>query len=388
MRILLMAVIGMLSTQAALAQRESPEAIFREAQQAQQTGNYSAAAEKYQQLTVMHPELVSAHANLGVVLVQLGRYDEALTQYYIALTQAPDNGALRLNLALAYYKKDDFAAAAAQFASLNKENPNDLRIGVLLGKCELQIGLVDQAVAVLEPLEKDYADNMDLEWALGTAYLRSGRNLEAANRFEKVAERVRSADAYQMAANTYLGLTYFDKARHDAETVLQINPRSPKAHIVLGMIADFAGDANTAVEEYSKALQLDPNDMQAQIQHAGALLRAQQYDDARKQLDHTLSIDPNAVGARYLLAQVEKAQGNSEAELTQLEAVEKQSPEWLSPHVELTALYYKLKRTDDGEREKKIVDELRQKEQDRRGEARVISPQVPPQVISPEIPRQ
>jgi tetratricopeptide (TPR) repeat protein len=386
MRVPLVLIVSLLCAYGS-AQNADPQEMFREAQEAQQNGNYAAAAEKYRQLTIMHPEVVAAHANLGVVLVQLGRYDEAISQYHIALTEAPDNPALRLNLGLAYYKKGDFPAAAAQFAALNKATPEDLRIGVLLGKCELQIGLVGQAIAVLEPLEKDHADNADLEWALATAYLRSGRNLDAANRFQKVADQTNLADAYQLAANTYLGLTYFDEARRDAEKVLQINRTSPKAHIVLGMIADFSADTQTAVKEYGKALQLDPKDLQAQIQYAGALLRAQQYEEARKQLNRTLSVDANAFGARYLLAQVEKAEGKSESAVQQLETVEKQSPDWLTPHVELAALYYKLKRPEDGEREKKIVDELRQKEQDRRGETQVISPQVPRQVLSPDLPR-
>jgi thioredoxin-like negative regulator of GroEL len=59
--------------QSALAQDTSAEAMFQEAQQAQQKGDYTTAAQKYQQLTAAHPELVSAHANLGVVLVQLAR---------------------------------------------------------------------------------------------------------------------------------------------------------------------------------------------------------------------------------------------------------------------------------------------------------------------------
>src|SRR5205807_2965503 len=98
------------------------------------------------------------------------------------------------------------------------------------------------------------------EWALGTAMLRSGENLEGVKRIQKVADQAQNADAYQLAANVYLGLTFFDNARRDAEAVLRLNPKSPKAHIVLGMIDDFAGDANSAAEEYQKALEIDPND--------------------------------------------------------------------------------------------------------------------------------
>ena len=245
----------LLSASLAAGQETGPEELFNQAHQAQQSGKVELAIQKYKELIQIHPEVVAAHANLGVVLVSLGRYDEAIAEYHVALTEAPSSPPLVLDLALAYYKKGDFAAAASHLAALHKENPSDVRIATLLGKCETQLGLIGQALAVLEPLEKSNGDNLDLEWALGTAMLRAGENLEGVKRIQKVADQAQNAEAYQLAANVYLGLTFFDNARRDAETVLRLNPKSPKAHIVLGMIDDFAGDANAAAEEYQKALE-------------------------------------------------------------------------------------------------------------------------------------
>jgi tetratricopeptide (TPR) repeat protein len=371
----------------AVAQNSDPEVTFREAQNAQQTGDYAAAAEKYQQLTMLHPELVSAHANLGVVLVQLGRYDEAIAQYNVALTQVPDNPALRLNLALAYYKKGDFAAAAAQFAGLNKEKPSDVRISTLLGNCELKIGLVDQAIALLQPLEASNPNNLDLVWALGTALLRKNQSLEGLKLIQRVADQAKNnVEAYQYAANISLGLTLFDEAKRDAEAVIRLKPDSPKAYVVLGMIDDYASDPKQAIQDYSKAIELDPKDVQARTQLTSALIRDKRYDDARKQAGQVLALDPNSTAAHYLVAQVEQAQGSWEAAAQQLETVVQQNPDWLLPHVQLSALYYRLKKPEDGAKEKAIVDRLREGEQKRRSETEEIHPQIPTQVINPDLP--
>jgi len=104
----------------AAAQESAPEQLFQDAAQAQQRGDYELAVRKFQELIRVDPNIVAAHANLGVVLVSLGRFDEAITQYHIALAEAPGSPALQLDLGLAYYKRDDFAGAAAQFASLHK----------------------------------------------------------------------------------------------------------------------------------------------------------------------------------------------------------------------------------------------------------------------------
>src|SRR5579863_666433 len=60
----------------------NPRQLFQEAQQAQQRGDNALAVSKYQELLRFHPEIVAAHADLAVVLVSLGRYDEAISQYH------------------------------------------------------------------------------------------------------------------------------------------------------------------------------------------------------------------------------------------------------------------------------------------------------------------
>ncbi|PYY05166.1 MAG: hypothetical protein DMG69_27665 [Acidobacteria bacterium] len=376
----------LLSASLAAGQETGPEELFNQAHQAQQSGKVELAIQKYKELIQIHPEVVAAHANLGVVLVSLGRYDEAITEYHVALTEAPGSAPLVLDLALAYYKKGDFAAAASHFAALHKENPADLRVGTLLGKCEIQLGLIGQALAVLEPLEKSNGDNLDLEWALGTAMLRSGENLEGVKRIQKVADQAQNADAYQLAANVYLGLTFFDNARRDAEAVLRLNPKSPKAHIVLGMIDDFAGNANSAAKEYEKALEIDPNDMQARIRLASALYSQRRLDAARQEATRVLNAVPDAYGALFIVAEVELAERKLQEAQKDFEKVTQESPDWIQPHVQLAALYYRLKRPADGDRERAIVDRLRDQEQKRREQAHVITPQVAPQFVSPEIP--
>jgi tetratricopeptide (TPR) repeat protein len=359
------------------AQEPDPQQVFQEAAQAQERGDLSLAASKYQEVIRMNPSVVAAHANLGVVLVSLGRYDEAITQYHIALAEAPGDPALRLNLGLGYYKKGDFAGAAAEFASLHRENPSDLRIATLLGNCQLQLGLVDQAIALLEPLEKTNPDNLDLEWALGNALIRTGQTLDGLKRIQKVADKGQNADAYQLAADLYLGLTLFDQAKEDAQAVIRLNPNAAKAYVVLGMIDDFAGNEKDAQDNYRKALQIDPKDNQARLQLANAFLIDRKLNEARQEIDRALAIEPNSLAARYELARLERTEGNLAAALKDLEAIERQDPQWLPPHVELSALYYRLQRPSDGDREKEIVNKLRTEEQDRRGQNHVISPRVP-----------
>lgn len=96
------------------AQGPDPQQLLQQADEAQQRGDTQLAVRMYQELIRLHPDMIAARANLGITLVALGRFDEAIAQYRAALTQAPDDPVLRLDLALAWYKQAEFGKAASE----------------------------------------------------------------------------------------------------------------------------------------------------------------------------------------------------------------------------------------------------------------------------------
>ncbi len=114
----------MLTPVTAAAQAPDPQRLFQEAAEAQERGDLTAAVRKYQQLIRLRPEMIAARANLGIALVALGRFDEAIAQYRTALTQAPDDPVLRLDLALAWYKQAEFGKAASELEILRRQRPD------------------------------------------------------------------------------------------------------------------------------------------------------------------------------------------------------------------------------------------------------------------------
>ena len=116
---------------AACAQSSSPDRLFRDAVAAQQQGDNALAVRKYQELLKSYPDSVEVRANLGAALSDLGRYDEAIMQYQAVLAKK-DSAGLRLNLALAYYKKGALREAVRQLDTLRAAQPDDTRVATLL----------------------------------------------------------------------------------------------------------------------------------------------------------------------------------------------------------------------------------------------------------------
>ena len=50
------------------------------------------AAAEYRQFLQMHPEATAIHSNLGAALAGLGRFEEAISEYKIALETVPCPG--------------------------------------------------------------------------------------------------------------------------------------------------------------------------------------------------------------------------------------------------------------------------------------------------------
>jgi tetratricopeptide (TPR) repeat protein len=359
------------------AQGPDPQKLFQEASDALKRGDTELAVRDYQELLRLHPDFIAARANLGLALVSLGRLDEAIAQYQAGLAQVPDDPGLRAKLAMAYYVKGDLPEAADGFSSVLKDKPGNMEIATRLANCYVRLGHADQALSVLSPLGEAHPDDVSLQLTLGWALVSAGRGKEGLERIDRAAHRARSAEAYKGAAAADLSVEAFENARRNVAEAIRLNPHLPGVYTLSGMIATRLGDYDGAAVAFEKELEANPDDFQAQL-HFGEVLYTQRgLDAARAHLERALEIVPDSPVALYDLGRVKSAQGQPEAAVKDLERVVRARPDWIKPHVELSALYYRLKRPEDSEREKRIVDRLADEERQRLSQAHTLSTRTP-----------
>ena len=359
----------------AWTQGSGPEQLFRDAAEAQKRGDDALAVRKYQELVKLRPDVLAVRANLGAALAHLGRYEEAIAQYRAALALAPGHPGLRLNLALAYYKKADLPHATAEFRSLHDGDPGNFQVTVLLGTCLERQGHDADAIAVLSPLEAAHAEDLDLAWALGAALIHTGRLRDGLARVQRVAERGDSAEAWLLAGDTSLRLNFFEQALRDVDTAIRLNSRLPGAYTLRGKTLQYLGDDEGAATALRKALEANANDFEAQLNLGAVLTSARDLEGARQHLAIALRLQPDSPLVRFEMARLERAEGKLEAAVQDMEAVVRADPSWLQPHIELAALYYRVKRPEDGARERALVERL--SEQQRQRELPGVTPPPP-----------
>lgn len=345
------------------AQQPDPDALLKRAIDAQRHGDYSEAITDYRKLLELRPNDAEAKVNLGAALSHVGKYDEAIEMYRSALPSLQNKNMVLMNLALAYYKKGDFEHASEQFAVLHDAQPNDVRNAVLLGDSDLHLGKPDAALNVLEPLESKFSSNMDFEYVLGSAMIKTGRRRDGVTRLEQVGKSGPSPDAYMLAGATLLDMNDFEPARKDLEEAIRLAPTMPGISTLVGVARDKTGDVKDAETAFRDSLKKNPDDFQANLYLGAILYKRRDVDEAKPYLDRALELKPKDSMARYEHAMLKSTAGDYETAAKELESLTKDDPDWLEPHVELAALYYRLHRPEDGAKERQVVDQITAKQQ-------------------------
>jgi tetratricopeptide (TPR) repeat protein len=91
-----------------------------------QCGMYASLETLWQTTLARNPDSWLAHNNLGTILRQEGKVDEAIAQYQMALQIMPGNESVNFNLARALYQNGKADQAIAQFQAALEIEPDDV----------------------------------------------------------------------------------------------------------------------------------------------------------------------------------------------------------------------------------------------------------------------
>jgi TolB-like protein/DNA-binding winged helix-turn-helix (wHTH) protein len=149
-------------------------------------------------------------------------------------------------------------------------------------------------------------------------------------------------------------MTLLGKARASAERALEIDPRSPEAHAVMGLVRlDYQWDRAGSERELKQAIELNPSFAQAHQYYSTTLTTMGRFDDAIREARRAMELDPlsapatTTLGIRYLYA------GRFTEATAQFTKTIAENPEFAVAHWGLAQC---LRRSGDTVRE---LDELR-----------------------------
>jgi tetratricopeptide (TPR) repeat protein len=343
---------------AAGGQPAAPPDAYARAVALQQAGDREGAAAAYREMLKAQPSHVAARSNLGVVLAQLGRYEEAIEAYRAALAVDPKQLKIRLNLGIALYKAARYSDAITELAAVRTAEPGNLQARYLEADCHLRMGEPKTVISLLAPIEPAHQDDLALAYMLGLAYLQEKDVAKGGLLVDRILKRGESAEAHLMLGMAKRSGGDLTGALDELGKAATSNPELPTVHSLYGRVLLETGNRDKARAEFEAEIARNPLDFDAQL-YLGVLLKEEQaFDDAMAHFERAIGVRPGDPGVRYQIATIHVSRGETEKALPVLEGIVKEAPAFLEAHVTLATVYYRLKRREDGDRERAIVDRL------------------------------
>jgi len=317
------------------------------------------AIPEFQAAVVINPESVDAQANLGVLLFFGGKAADSIPHFRAALKGQPGLAKIQGLLGMAESRTLDFEDARKDMEAAFPAIPDQrfqVQLGLELVGLYTDVGDLERAAVVIAQLRKSEPDNAEVLYAAYRTY--SDLAGEAMLSLSLVAPN--SALMHQLMAHELAkqgdtagaignyrealkidpqlpGLHFElaemlnssgtpdaqEEAKNQYKAALATNSLDEKSECRLGEIAYRESDLKESFARYSRAVQLQPNDPEANIGLAKALIEMKQPQKAQALLEHALQIDPtNSVG-HFRLSMLYRQDGRVEDAKRELQEYQK-----------------------------------------------------------------
>jgi protein O-mannosyl-transferase len=207
-----------------------------------QAATYSDIETLWRTTLTRNPECWMAHTNLGLVLFEKGKIDDAIAHYRSALQMQPDWWDAEYNLGTALLAKGQVDEAILHSEKAVSMRPTDPDAQVSLGNLLAQKGRIDEAIAHYQTAITVRPDHFLARYGLGHALLEKGE---------------------------------LDSAIQVCRSALLLRPLDPDCRTTLAIALEEKGNTAEAIQHYQKALELAPRSIPALTNLAWLLATSQ-----------------------------------------------------------------------------------------------------------------
>ena len=274
-----------------------------------QQGKVQEAIEQYEQALRLKPDFAEVHDDLASALVQTGKIKDAIAHFEQALQIKPDFAEAHYNLGVALEQADRVQEAIGHYEQALRINPDFAEAHYNLGLALLGQGRLQEAISHWERALRLKPDYAEAHYYLGVALGQTGRMTEAIGHYEQA---VRIKPDFAVAHNK-LGLALVQVGRRQEaiehwEQALRIKPDLVDAHSNLGSALFQAGKVQEAIGHWEQALRIKPDLPAAHYNLGVALEKLGRTQEAIQHYEQALRIEPDFIQAQNALTRVRAAQ--------------------------------------------------------------------------------
>ncbi len=210
-------------------------------------GELDSAYEMYRKITVLEPATENArvaYLNMGNILDDAQRFDEAVEAYRKALTISPKDDTVYYNLGIAYKHAGKPELAIAAWKKGAELDPNDSQPAVAIADYYYERGYYDLAETEYRRIVGRWPNIQEPHFKMGTMYYKRGNFDYALNAYNRVIEIEPNSDLGRKAlinkailvSKTGAGDEGVEKAMNLVQKAILMKPEDPEALFALGII--------------------------------------------------------------------------------------------------------------------------------------------------------
>jgi Flp pilus assembly protein TadD len=340
------------------AQEPDADTLLARALKQHRAGDLLGAIDAYLAILERAPDRADVRSNLGAAYARLGRHEEAIAQYRLALAGGGEDPAIRFNLGLALFKAARFPEAAEELARVVEKQPENKGALLLLAECQLRQGNTAKVVELLAPHEAAYGEDRAFAFLLGSALVQENDLKRGQIFIDRVLRGGDSAEAHLLMGAAHLRARDLQAARDELRRAAELGPSLPTVHSLLAKVLQLMGDGQGAEAAYRRELEVNPNDFDANL-NLGSLKRDEgNFDEALAYLTRAARLRADDLTVLHALGSLYVSSGAYQKACDTLEPLVERAPEFQQGHVLLAMAYARLGRTQDAERERTIARRL------------------------------
>jgi len=276
--------------------------------------DFANAAQQLRAALQLRPSLAKIQALLGMSERRIGQAGAAqvdLENSFPRLTEEKIRVQAGMELIEIYYGAGALDKAAAVVGVLRQLKPTD--VGILYTAHRIYSDLADESmlsVAMLAP------DSARMHQLMAHEAARQGNTAGAIAQYREALKiDSRTPGIHFELAEALSGSTVpgdRDEVQEEYNAALAANPLDERSECRLGEIAAHQSDLKSALAHYSRALELQPNDPDANLGLAKIHILMNEPDKAKPLLEHAAQLEPFNAVVHYHLSTLYRKTGQNE----------------------------------------------------------------------------
>ena len=344
--------------------RDSFQLHYERAEALRRRGDLNAAESEYKAI------LGEAYFKLGRIFGTQKNYPAAVTALESAVGYGPESTAVLIELAIACFQVEKYEQALAALNKVLVRDRNNAAAHHMLGKTHFVMSNFEKAIVELQTALASSPNDYDVAYTLGLAYLKQ-RDFNAARKlYDRMVQQLGNKPQLRvLIGRAYRETGFLAEAVEEFRKAVALDPSFPRVHFYLGLtylLKDGADKLGDAEKEFKLELAQHPNEYFANYYLGITATVQRNWEGAVPYLEKASQLQPNNPDPYFFLGQAFGGLDKHDLAIKVLRKSIELNPDFKHNDYQITNAHYRLGQslikvglTEEGQKELKIAADLK-----------------------------